>query len=132
MTHLDDDSDGDSFLYDETPYNPGSEAATNAGTGLTGSAAATARLEATLVARRVNPVNPVVNLAQGTALPPAVPAVITPARQAAPTTTTTTTTTVRGAAWTDFECLKHAFEVIVAHLGLQAPVICRNTHDPTF
>jgi hypothetical protein len=30
MTHLDDDSDNDSFLYDKEVYNPESELATNA------------------------------------------------------------------------------------------------------
>jgi hypothetical protein len=35
MTHLDDDSDDDSFLYDEEAYNPKLEWAMNAGTGLT-------------------------------------------------------------------------------------------------
>jgi hypothetical protein len=45
MTHLDDNSDDDSFLYDEEVYNAKSVSATNAGTVLTGSAAATARLE---------------------------------------------------------------------------------------
>jgi hypothetical protein len=96
MTHIDDDSGDNSFLYDEEAYNPKSELATNAGTGITGSAAATARLEATLVPR---PVNRVVNLVQGTAMPPAVHAATTATRQSAPTTTS------RGAAWTDFECL---------------------------
>ncbi len=89
MTHLDNDSDNNSFLYDKEAYIPKSELATNAGTGLTGSAAATAGLEATLGSRRLESVNPVVNQAQGTinqTQGAAMPAAATAARQPAQTT----------------------------------------------
>jgi hypothetical protein len=51
MTNFYEDSDDESFLYDEEVYNSQSEPATSGGTGPTSSAATTATLEAVLGTR---------------------------------------------------------------------------------